>query len=205
MCFSVTASFVAGGVLSATGVITIKQAKAKSDLPLASIPLFFGIQQTIEGVIWLSFDSPHLNTVMTYAYSIFSHVFWPIFVPLAVLLIETNPLRKKILLICSLVGFSVGIYFLYFIVTAPVTSQIMNRSIAYDSPHPYPFLMMALYLFAICGSCLFSSHKIINILGVVLSISFLVAVWFFYATFFSVWCFFAAILSFIVYLYFRKR
>lgn len=205
MCFSATASFVAGTALSGAGVVTIKKAQKKSELPFASIPLLFGVQQTIEGIVWLSFGSPKLNTVMTYAYSMFSHVFWPIFIPLAVLLIETNPIRRKILRVCSLVGFAVGMYFLYFLVTAPVTSQIMNKSIAYDSPHPYPLLLMALYLFAICGSCLFSSHKIVNILGVFLLVSFLVAVWFFYTTFFSVWCYFAAALSFLVYLHFRQE
>ena len=45
MCFSATASFITGGVLSAVGVVTIKKAEKKSEIPFASIPLLFGIQQ----------------------------------------------------------------------------------------------------------------------------------------------------------------
>jgi len=51
MCFSATASFVAGTSLSAI------------ELPFAMIPLLFGIQQLVEGIIWLTFryDAPVLK------------------------------------------------------------------------------------------------------------------------------------------------
>jgi len=187
------------------GGLTLAQVKKKSELPFASIPLLFGIQQAIEGAVWLSFGSPILNTIATYAYSMFSHVLWPIFVPFSVLMIETDPIRKKILHLFSFVGLAVGLYLLYFIIADPVTAHIINSSIAYHSPHLYVYLIMALYLVAICGSCLISSHKIVNIFGVVLFISFAIAAWFFTETFFSVWCFFAAILSIIVYWYFQSN
>lgn len=205
MCFSAAASFAAGGALSVAGGLTIAQVKEKSELPLASIPLLFGIQQAIEGAVWLSFSSPILNTIATYAYSMFSHVLWPIFVPLSVLLIENDPTRKNILRLISFLGLAVGLYLLYFIVFEPVTAHVINNSIAYHSPHLYVYLIMALYLIVTCGSCLFSSHRIINLFGVVLLISFAIAAWFFVDTFFSVWCFFAAVLSIIVYWYFQSN
>ena len=205
MCFSAAASFAAGGALSVAGGLTLTKVKHKSDLPFASIPLLFGIQQAIEGAVWLSFGSPILNTIATYAYSMFSHVLWPIFVPFSVLMIETDPGRKKILRLFSLAGLAVGLYLLFFILVDPVTAHIVNNSIAYHSPHLYAYLIMTLYLVATCGSCLVSSHKIINIFGVVLFISFAIAAWFFVETFFSVWCFFAAILSIIVYWFFQSN
>lgn len=85
MCFSATASLIAGGTLSTVGVLTISQAKTKKELPFASIPLLFGIQQLIEGAVWLSFSNSALNSISTYAYSMFSHVLWPIFVPASIL------------------------------------------------------------------------------------------------------------------------
>ncbi len=204
MCFSATASFVAGGALSAAGVVTLAQAKTAQQLPLAGIPLLFGIQQLVEGVVWVSFGSPALNAAATETYSIFSHVLWPIFVPLAVLLVETHPLRRTILTIACLVGLGVGSYLFYFIVADPVVAHVMNHSIAYHSPHLYPWATMGLYLAATCGSCLFSSHRTINIFGGALGISYAVAGWFYSQTFFSVWCFFAAILSAIIYWYLRS-
>jgi len=205
MCFSAAASFAAGGALSVVGGLTIAQVKKKAELPFASIPLLFGIQQAIEGAVWVSFGSPIVNTVATYAYSMFSHVLWPIFVPFSVLMIETEPTRKKILWLFSFTGLGVGLYLLYFIIADPVTAHIVDSSIAYHSPHLYVYLVMALYLVATCGSCLVSSHRIINIFGVVLFVSFAIASWFFTETFFSVWCFFAAILSVIVYWYFQSN
>ncbi|MHA4807858.1 DUF6629 family protein [Flavitalea flava] len=79
MCFSATASFISGGVLSAVGVLLIKKTEKKSGFPFASIPLLFGIQQIGEGIIWLTFhnNTPELKIVMTFIYSVFSHVLWP--------------------------------------------------------------------------------------------------------------------------------
>lgn len=204
MCFSATASFVAGGVLSVVGGLTLSQAKTKKELPFASIPFLFGIQQAIEGVVWISFGTP-VNTVATYAYSLFSHVLWPILVPLSVLLIETDPFRKKVLRFLFIMGLVTGTYLLYFIIADPVTAHVVDNSIAYRSTHLYPFFITSLYLIATCGSCLFSSHRIINIFGAVLLVSFVIAAWFYAETFFSVWCFFAAILSMLVYWQFKNH
>lgn len=205
MCFSATASFVAGGTLGAAGVLTLSQSKTKSELPLASVPLLFGIQQTIEGVIWVSFGLPVLNTVMTYAYLMFAYVLWPILVPVAVLLVETHPVRKNILRALSLIGLAMGIYLLYFIFTDPGKAHIVNQSIAYDYRHLYELLTLFLYVAVTCGSGFVSSSKIINIFSVTVLVFFFTAYWFYNITFISVWCFFTAILSIIIYWYFKRR
>lgn len=205
MCFSATASLVAGGALSVTGGLTMMQAKTKSELPFASIPLLFGIQQAIEGVVWLSFGVPLLHTIATYAYILFSHVLWPIFIPLAIMLLETDQHRKKILGFISFVGLAVGAYLAYYIITDVVTVQVINKSLSYYSLNFYPTLILMMYLLATCGSCFFSSHRIIHFFGTVLSLSFVIAAWFFFETFFSVWCFLAAILSVMVYWYFKSK
>lgn len=205
MCFSATASFAAGGALSAMGGLTLARAQTPAERPFASIPLWFGIQQAIEGVVWLSFGSDLLNTIATYAFVLFSHIFWPIFLPLALLLIESHPNRKKLLRLSLLLGSVVGLYFLYLIITEPVTSRIINDSIAYHSANSYPFLVMMLYLIATCGSCLFSSQRIINLFGIALFVSFVLSALFFTKTFFSVWCFFAAILSVLVYWHLARK
>ncbi len=61
---------------------------------------------------------------------------------------------------------------------------------------------MMLYLAATCIVSFFSSHKMIVIFGILSLILFMVAYWFYTVAFFSVWCFFAAILSAIIYLHF---
>lgn len=206
MCFSTTASLIAGASLSAVGIVTAKKAKKKTELPFALIPLFFGIQQTIEGIIWLTFqfNAPMLNVAMTYLYSFFSHVWWPIYIPFSILLLETVPWRKRVLFVFQGIGIMVGLYLFYTIVRFPITSEAINKSIVYDAPHFYILLVMVFYFAATCFSCLFSSHRLVNIFGILVFLLAVVAYQFFALSFISVWCFFAAILSFIIYLYFKR-
>ena len=204
MCFSATASFVAGSALSVVGVVTIAKAKRKAQIPFAMISLLFGIQQIAEGFIWLSFrfNTLWLNTTMTYVYSLFSHVLWPVFIPFTVGLLETVSWRKKIISGFQVVGIAVGLYFLYFIIKFPITSQVVNKSIIYDSPHFFLIPVMIFYFAATCVSSLFSSHKIINVFGITALLSAAITYRFYALSFVSVWCFSAAILSIMILLYF---
>lgn len=192
--------------MCAAGAATLNKAHRPAEVPFAAIPLLFGIQQIIEGILWLSFDldAPPLKAVSTYAYSMFSHVLWPILVPISVGLLETRPLRRKFLAVFQASGIAVGLYLLYLIVRLPVTATL-DRHIVYASPHFYQLPVMSLYLAATCVSCMVSSHSLIRVFGVLALLSFGAAYWVHAAAFFSVWCFFAAILSLTIYLYFRQR
>jgi len=204
MCFSATASFIAGVSLSALGAVTVKQAERKTEIPFAMIPLLFGVQQIIEGMLWLSFrfDAPLLNVIMTYMFTLFSHVLWPMYVPFAIGLVETVAWRKKAIRVFQFIGIAVGLYLFYLVVRFPVTSKV-EEHIVYVSPHFYKAPMMALYLAATCVGAFFSSHKLINLFGILALLLFMVAYRVHAAAFFSIWCFFAAILSAVIYLHFK--
>ena len=205
MCFSATASFVAGISLSAIGVLTLKKVSRRAEIPFAMIPLIFGIQQIIEGMLWLSFryEAPLLNVTMTYAFTMFSHVLWPMYVPFAIGLVETVAWRKKVMMVFQLIGVTVGLYLFYLVIKYPVTSEI-DKNMVYVSPHFYEAAVMVLYLAATCAGSFFSSHKFIRLFGVLALVLFMVAIWFYTVAFFSVWCFFAAILSAVIYLHFSS-
>ena len=204
MCFSATASFIAGTALSISGIATLRATTRKAEIPFAMIPLLFGLQQLVEGTLWLSFShqAPQLNEAMTYLFSIFSHVLWPIFIPLSVGLIEIVPYRRKIIWLFLVAGLVVGFYLLYMIVEYPVTA-VMETNIVYVSPHFYKIPVMLLYLAATCVSCFFSSIATIRLFGALALLLFVLASWAFSVALFSVWCFFAAVLSFIIYVHFR--
>lgn len=207
MCFSATASFSAGAVLLGLGTLTLKSARRPRELLYAAIPLLFAIQQLSEGVIWLTFryEAPQLNTVMTHVYSFFSHVLWPVYVPVAVLLIEPPGRRRRVLLAFVATGVTVGVYLLYVLVAFPVVSRPTGQHIEYVSPHFFAAVVMTLYLLSTTVSPLLSTHRMVRVFGVLALLSF-GAVYFFYAIWFiSVWCFFAALLSAVVYLHFGLR
>ena len=204
MCFSAAASFSAGVPLLIVGVLTTRRAGKSSGLALAAIPLLFGIQQLLEGVLWLTFPdrAPLLNTVLTYVYTFFSHVLWPVYVPLAVLLIEPSPWRRKVLAAIVVAGALVAAYLLYSLVRLPLVAQVTGSHIAYLSPHFFALEVMSLYLLGTCVGSLFSSHRFVRLFGVAAFISFMAAYAFYATWFISVWCFFAAVLSGVVLLHF---
>ena len=210
MCFSATASFTAGSVLLGVGVLTLRLALAsphshqRHALPFAAIPLLFALQQLIEGVIWLTFrvDAPLLNSVMTHAYSFFSHVMWPAYVPLAVWLIEPPGRRRQMQLVLAAGGFAVAAYLLYILLAFPVVSRPTGQHVEYVSPHFFAAVTMTLYLLSTTASPLFSTHRWVKAFGALALLAFCAAYYFYEKWFISVWCLFAAILSAVIYCHF---
>lgn len=204
MCFSAPVSFIAGVTLIAFGVATVKMTKKKAEIPFAMIPLLFGAQQIVEGLLWLSFEfeMPLLNTLMTYLFTLFSHVLWPIYVPFSIGLIETVLWRKKVIWGFQAIGVALGMYLLYSIVNFPVIS-IIGENMVYVLPYVREHPAMDLYLAATCAAPLFSSHNFVRIFGVMTFLLFFAALWFYAVAIFSVWCFFSAILSVFIYLHFK--
>lgn len=213
MCFSATASFTAGAVLLGVGTLTLRLALAsphshqRHGLVFAAIPLLFAIQQLIEGVIWLTFrvEAPLLNSVMTHAYSFFSHVLWPAYVPLAVWLIEPPGRRRQVLLVFTVGGFAVAAYLLTILLSFPVVSRPIGQHVEYVSPHFFAAVTMTLYLLSTTASPLFSSHRWVKAFGFLALLAFGAAYYFYAQWFISVWCLFAALLSAVIYLHFSLR
>lgn len=210
MCFSATASLSAAALLIGVGTLTLRAALAtrqRGDLPFAAIPMLFAIQQLIEGVIWLTFteEAARLNAAMTYVYSFFSHVLWPVYIPVAVLLMEPQGWRRRGLAAFVAAGGVVGAYLLYVLLAYPVVSKPTGQHIEYASPHFFAAVTMTLYLLPTAVSPMLSSHRIVRIFGVLALLSFGAALAFYAIWFISVWCFFAALLSTVVYLHVGLR
>ena len=69
MCFSPEASFAGGLIISSIGIATVTKVYKSSQLLFAAIPLFFGIQQFIEGALWLTIPNPdyiNIQRISTY-------------------------------------------------------------------------------------------------------------------------------------------
>jgi hypothetical protein len=203
MCFSATASFGSGTLLLAIGAGTLRMARRPAERPYAAIPLLFAIQQLVEGVVWLSFGGPAwLNFTATQVYSFFSHVLWPVYVPLAAWLLEPRGPRRRGLLAFVVMGLAVGAYLLYSLVVNPIQARPMAGHVDYQSPHFYIVASMTLYLLSTTVSLLLSSHVWVKVFGALALAASFVAYVFYAHWFISVWCFFAALLSVVVALHF---
>ncbi len=204
MCFSPTASFAAGAALSVIGYATIRKTKRPSEIPFAAIPLLFGVQQLTEGVIWLHVGTPSvLLSIATFIFLLFSHVIWPVLLPTSVFLLEQIRWRRWVLAMFMLLGVVVSSYFSYYLFTEHVRVDVVGGSISYTSLHFFKTFVLSPYAAATCASCLFSSLRIVNLFGVVTFLAALIASQFYQYAFVSVWCFFSAVLSIIIYLHFH--
>ena len=207
MCFSPTASFTAAIGLSAIGIVTLKKTRSKREIPFALIPLIFGIQQAVEGVVWLSiyYNNFILNYIASHIFTSFAYIFWPVFVPMAVLCLERKGGKKKTLYILELCGLTLAGYFIYFMTQAAVLGRIVNKCIVYPTPTIYVFPLVGLYVASTCLALVFSSHNTIKWFGFLTTFALIITYEFYFFASVSVWCFFCAILSLVVYMFFDNR
>ena len=205
MCFSATASFVASGALVASGVAIARIPKPKSAIPLSLFPVIFATLQFIEGLLWLNhrgFLADNYKPVAIYAFLLIAFVLWPILVPFSVYVLESSRIRRVIILLCQFTGIYVGLANLVIIIRGPVNASVIGHSFAYTTNTTD--ILFALYLISVFIPFLVSSNKKLVILGVALAALFVTAKFIAStATFPSVWCFYAAILSLFLYLFFR--
>jgi hypothetical protein len=204
MCFSAEASFAGGVIISAIGIVTVKNVHKPSQLVFASIPLFFGIQQIVEGCLWLTIPVPeylHFQKIVTYIFLIMADFLWPTMIPLAVLLMEENKKRKKILRILLIMGLSLSVYYAFCLLFFNVDPKIMGYHIKYDTDFPKSLSMPAfiVYLLVTITPLFISSIKRTHLLGILMFLSCLITAIFFTQYLTSVWCFFAALISVVIF------
>jgi uncharacterized protein DUF6629 len=201
MCFSLAASVAAGTVLCAAGAATLGLARRRAELPLASVPLLFGVQQLVEGVVWWSVDHDdgRLDAQATSAYMLFSHVLWPMFVPFAMLCLEGVGWRRKALGAALAVGALVTLDGLWIVLRDHPSAQVAGSSLQYARPS---LLMVALYLLATCVGTMLSSHRFLQGIGAAALALALLTLWLYAVVFVSVWCFFSAVLTVLILGYF---
>jgi hypothetical protein len=207
MCFSATASFTAGAFLLGTGAMSLSLARSKPERFYAAIPLLFAVQQLTEGTVWLSFGwgLPWVTVVGAQVFSFFSHVLWPVYVPVAAWLLEPRPQRRRVLGVICAGGIAVGIWLLYSMFATPIQAIPVGGHIEYASPHFFAAASMSMYLAATTVSLLVSSQRWVKVFGGLALVSFIAAYAFYARWFISVWCFFAAIVSVVVVMHLLDR
>jgi hypothetical protein len=204
MCFSPEASFTGGILISAIGILTIRKVHEPSQILFASIPLFFGIQQLAEGSLWLMLRSTEYNLfkeISTYVFLMMAQVIWPVMIPLSVLLLEESKRKKKILVALLLVGIILSGYYAFCLLSFKVTPVIEGFHIKYQNEFPESLAMFAFifYLTATVTPLFVSSLKKTHLLGILMTLSCIVTAIFFTQYLTSVWCFFAALISGVIF------
>lgn len=207
MCFSATASFTLAAALVPAGVVCVRYARSLGTrwMGFAVFPLAFAAQQAFEGLVWLGLDHGKLALVDAGAagFLFFSHLFWPIAVPVSVHLFhrDENPggLPLAILMAAGVaLGLTLFAPVAMMLGHIPVDSQ--SGSISYLLPLMLPgeaarLALKLIYVGIIAGALGSSSDRRIQGFGGLVAVSLVAAEYWFAPAFISVWCFFAAVLS----------
>ncbi|MFT3915248.1 MAG: hypothetical protein QM704_14350 [Anaeromyxobacteraceae bacterium] len=204
MCFSPTASFAASAVLTSTGSYCVRES-VRGDrryLPLALLPLLFGVQQAAEGGVWLALEGGHARLVAVFSslFLFFAFGLWPFYCPLIVHALEgRGTARRKVLLGLMVAGGIVGglVYLPLVLGTTTFTARVVNACIAYETVRPgwLKGLYTGAYLLVTMVPFLIASSRRIVVFGAMLVAAVVATMLSYRFAFFSVWCFFAAWLS----------
>jgi len=117
------------------------------------------------------------------------------------LFMEENPKRKKVLWTLLFVGMALSLYYSYCLVCYSVTPRINGFHIKYYNNFPKSLAMVAftLYVIVTITPLFISSIKRTHIMGTIMFLSCLVTGIFYTQYLTSVWCFFAAMMSCVIF------
>ena len=207
MCFCATANFAGSAVLGAVGVATLMEVRHRRELLFAAVPTLFAIHQFTEGIVWLGLD--HLIPVRFgydagVAFALYAQGLLPFLLPLSVLLIEPTRQRRRRMLAFVILGGALSLYIIWGLIDAPLHVFIRGHTIVYDNEFTSSIPVGSAYVIATCGALLFSGYRYLVIFGILNMIG-LIAVLLIYAyAFTSLWCAYAAVMSVIIYFFFRQ-
>jgi hypothetical protein len=197
VCFAPQADLVAGIGVTAIGVDAWRNVRGRSDhLLLATLPIILGVHELVEDFVWWGLQGhvPHeAGRVALWAYMVIAFVVLPVFVPLAVLMLEpTTRLRRRMAPFVAL-GAVVSTVLLVAMLRGPVSAARHPWHLSYSIALPHAVIIVGLYVVAICGALLFSGYRNILLFGlgnlaVVVLLAALTA-----DGFASLWCVYAAI------------
>ncbi len=206
MCFSATASFTASFTLLLCGIASLYRAKKNQHL-FAMIPIFFSIQQFIEGTIWQSLTSGASAQLATYAYLSLVFIIWPNWIPLSIAVMSKRISEKKALVLPMVAGICTSILAIASFFASSPTARIIGNHIQYTAHLPVWTFISGTFLYLIAAITPFFIPHIPNLwlMGVIAAISYTVSFIFYRAVLLSVWCFFTALLSVLVFIIIGKK
>ncbi len=207
MCFSASSSFIASAVIGSISVATLRHVREPRALLFASVPMLFAVHQFSEGFVWLGLDG-HIGKLaldhVAFLFMLYAQGILPLLMPAAVVLMEPPGWRRKAILGLTAVGALVCAWDVYGLIFFPSQVFVEQNSIAYRNPLTGDFWISCLYIIATCGALLLSTHRVVKAYGVVNVIALTVAQIVKEYAFASVWCFYAAIMSVMIYWQFRR-
>jgi hypothetical protein len=208
VCFSPQADLVGGIVVGAIGVDVLRHRDGRaSHNALCALPLILGFHQFIEAFVWLSLQghiSPGIGRFAMWVYVSIAFVLLPVFVPIAVFVLEPRTKRRWVMAPFVAVGLVVAGILLAAMVRGPVGVELRPYHLAYSLHLSYGGIVVSFYVLAVCGAWLLSSNRLIALYGILNLLAVIVIAKLTVDGFASVWCGYAALTSGAIAIYMRQ-
>jgi hypothetical protein len=202
MCFSAAGSFAAASLLTGIGTMSLRKNKSPPLRMFAAIPLLFAAQQAAEGIVWMTMNRPSeagLQGLAVIAFLGFALLVWPIWLPLSLIRMEGQQIRRRVLAGLCMAGIVVAAYATFLLVRWHPFAQVAGHSIRYvysSGPLALPAgLYLGGYVIPTVVPFFISSASLSRVTGLALIVSLIAATVVERDALTSVWCLFAALLS----------
>jgi hypothetical protein len=197
VCFSPQADLVGGVVLAAIGIDALRQVHQRRDhLPLAALPLLLAVHQVVEAFAWWGLQGvvpEGLGRVAVWVYLLIAFVVLPVYVPLAIAILEPPGRRRRVISGFVVLGAVVATVLLLGILRGPVTAELAEYHLAYGTGVSAGVPVVVAYVAATCGALLFSGRPYLAAFGWVNLVAVVVLARFEIDGFASLWCAWAAV------------
>ncbi|HYO01827.1 MAG TPA: DUF6629 family protein [Mycobacterium sp.] len=207
MCFSVTADLVAGAALLPVAALSLREVRHWREVPFASLPAVFAAHQLIEALVWAQQEgdvSPGVGHLAALIYVFIAWPLLPLLVPVSVMLLEPREARRRVAPFVA-VGSIVAAYLAYVVLARPVVVVVHPHALEYQTGVVHPLVWATLYIAAIVGALVMSSHRLVVVFGVLNLVGLVVVAMVYFEAFTSLWCAYAAAASVAVWLHMRSR
>jgi hypothetical protein len=207
VCFGATASFAAAGLVGATGAATLPLARGVREAPLALFGVAFAAHQSVEGFVWLELGRAGTTSLRSPAVAVWLVFAWavlPLWVPVALALVEPDRRRRRLMAVLAGCGALVGLALGAASFIGSVHARVVASHLSYVVPSGPARLAILPYVIVTCAPPLLSSHRLLQAWGLALALSMGLTAWLQQAGFASIWCFFAAGLSALLLVHFAR-
>jgi len=216
MCLSAEVSIVTAATLTPVGVVASASAwrQDRRYLMIATLPLLFGLQQLIEGLVWINGHAGDADRVGQYSllYMFFTWIAWPIWAPVSAYFLEYGA-RRNIILFFVIAGAMLGgLQFIpYFVHDGWLTTTFLRWAVQYQDINLLDGLIprevtYAIYVTVVVVPFLLVRRWDIKVFGLLVAGVLVVTYLFFSYAYISVFCFGGAVISvYLLALMWRKR
>jgi hypothetical protein len=208
VCFAPEADALVGAVVVAVGVDALRHVREPRQIPLAALPLLFGLHQLTEAFVWWGLQghvAHSVERVSTWLYLLFAFTALPVLIAIAVGLIEPERTRRRAIAAFGILAAVVAVALATAMFRGTLDAAIDGRHIEYSvDALGYGGQLTGLYVVATCGALLASSYRDIATLGVLNLVVIPLLMALTVGGFVSLWCFWAAIVSVVIDLHLRR-